>query len=211
MSAGCTSLRWGQSGSGNRTLTQRPTRRPVAGGGTTSWPSPAGCAHLTGRRCRSVCPTGCARPIWLSVRLICFCQSVWRRYMPASSRFIRSSMETGVLDAFCSICFSYAAYLRALAQADVDRPGALGELIARGIIDAVEQLVMPISESWNALVPLAALADDRVSADALKMAARRGRLRALQDETGHWRSTRDDVDAYLASKHRRATGPSAAS
>ena len=103
------------------------------------------------------------------------------------------------------------AYLRALAQADVGRPGALGELIARGIIDAVEQLVMSISESWNALVPLAALADDRVSADALKMAARRGRLRALQDETGHWRSTRDDVDAYLASKHRRATGPSAAS
>ena len=36
-------------------------------------------------------------------------------------------------------------------------------------------------------------------------------LRALQDETGHWRSTRDDVDAYLASKHRRATEPSAAS
>lgn len=103
------------------------------------------------------------------------------------------------------------AYLRALAQADGGNPGALGELIARGIIDAVERLVMPAIADQADLLPLASLADARINATALKMAARRGRLRAVQDDAGRWRSTRTDVDAYLASKHRRATGPSAAS
>jgi Fic family protein len=103
------------------------------------------------------------------------------------------------------------AYLRALAQADGGRPGALGELIARGIIEAAERLIMSVSPEPETMVPLAALADDRMSADALKMAARRGRLRALQDDTGRWRSTPEAVDAYLASKYVRSTGPSAAS
>lgn len=99
------------------------------------------------------------------------------------------------------------AYLRSLAQADAGRPGALGELIARGIIESVERLMLPGVARRGDLMPLAVLADERVSADALKMAARRGRLRALQDDSGRWRSTREEVDAYLASKHRRATGP----
>jgi hypothetical protein len=103
------------------------------------------------------------------------------------------------------------AYLRALAQADGGNPGALGELIARGIIESVERLVPMVAVGRGDVVPLAALADDRVGVDALKMAARRGRLRALQDDSGRWRSTRADVDAYLASKYRRSTGPSAAS
>ena len=103
------------------------------------------------------------------------------------------------------------AYLRALAQADGGNPGAIGELIARGIIESVERLVPAVAVRRGDVVPLAALADDRVGVDALKMAARRGRLRALQDDSGRWRSTRADVDAYLASKYRRSTGPSAAS
>jgi hypothetical protein len=70
---------------------------------------------------------------------------------------------------------------------------------------------MSVSPEPETMVPLAALADDRMSADALKMAARRGRLRALQDDTGRWRSTPEAVDAYLASKYVRSTGPSAAS
>lgn len=104
-----------------------------------------------------------------------------------------------------------SAYLRALAQADAGRTGALGELIARGIIDAVERLVLPAIAQREDLLPLAALADERVNAVALAMAAKRGRLRAVQDDAGRWRSTREDVDAYLASRYRRTTGPSAAS
>ena len=103
------------------------------------------------------------------------------------------------------------AYLRALALADAGNTGPLAELIARGIIDAVEQLIIPAAAGAADPVPLASLADDRINVTALAMAARRGRLRAVRDDAGRWRSTREDVDAYLASKHQRATRPSAAS
>ena len=53
------------------------------------------------------------------------------------------------------------AYLRALAQADGGNPGALGELIASGIIESVERLVPAVAVGCGDVVPLAALADDR--------------------------------------------------
>ena len=57
--------------------------------------------------------------------------------------------------------------------------------------------------SGAAPTDLAALADDRIALPALRAAARRGRLRAHQAPNGSWRSTRADVDAYLASRYRR--------
>jgi len=96
------------------------------------------------------------------------------------------------------------SYLLALANADAGNPGTLGELIARGIIDSVERLIMPAIADRAELLPLSALADMRVNSAALKMAAKRGRLRAVQDDAGRWRSTRHDVDAYLAKKYLRA-------
>ena len=42
-----------------------------------------------------------------------------------------------------------------------------------------------------------------MSADALRVAAGRGRLQATRGADGHWRSTRAWVDDYLANRYRR--------
>jgi ribosome-binding protein aMBF1 (putative translation factor) len=51
---------------------------------------------------------------------------------------------------------------------------------------------------------LPALADDLLSADALRVAAARGRLEASKGADGTWRSSRAWVDAYKASRRRGA-------
>lgn len=53
------------------------------------------------------------------------------------------------------------------------------------------------------LVPLAALADADLNANALRVAAKRGRLQATQGADGQWRSTRNWVDEYRGSRYRR--------
>jgi hypothetical protein len=53
------------------------------------------------------------------------------------------------------------------------------------------------------LVPIAALADKRVTAAALRTAARRGRLQAVRGPDGQWRSSRNWVDEYLGSRYER--------
>jgi hypothetical protein len=53
------------------------------------------------------------------------------------------------------------------------------------------------------LVPLPALATAEVSANALRVAAIRGRLQATKVSDGSWRSTRAWVDEYIASEHQR--------
>ena len=51
------------------------------------------------------------------------------------------------------------------------------------------------------LVPLAALVDEDFSLAALRQAAQRGRLDAVQGPDGIWRSSRKAVQAYRRSRH----------
>lgn len=67
-------------------------------------------------------------------------------------------------------------YLRALSRADAGDCGALGELVARGILDSLSRFAVPAVAGPARLVPLAALASKDVSARALRVAAGRGRL-----------------------------------
>jgi len=94
-------------------------------------------------------------------------------------------------------------YIRALQRADNGDLGALGELIARAILDNLYKFIVPAIAGPARLVPLAALADNRINAEALRLAALRGRLQATRGVDGQWRSSRNWVEEYLASRWRR--------
>ncbi|HWD24367.1 MAG TPA: Fic family protein [Acidimicrobiales bacterium] len=99
-------------------------------------------------------------------------------------------------------------YLRALRAADDGDPGALGEMLARAVLDNLYRFIVPAVAGPRRLVPLAALADRELSEGALKMAASRGRLRAQKGNDGQWRSTRAFVDGYKANRQVHRTGKS---
>ena len=96
-----------------------------------------------------------------------------------------------------------ARYLRALQRADTGDPSALGEMLARAILDSLHRFVIPAVADPERLVPLAALETPRMKASALRAAADRGRLHATRTSDGHWRSSRRWVDEYLASRYLR--------
>ena len=95
------------------------------------------------------------------------------------------------------------AYLRALQRSDEGDHGALGEIIARAMLDNLNRFVVPNVAGPARLVPLAALADQNYSVAALRQAAQRGRLDAVQGPDGLWRSSRNAVNQYAATKHSR--------
>ena len=95
------------------------------------------------------------------------------------------------------------SYLSALRRADAGDPGQLGELLGRAILDNLYKFIVPAVAGPARLVPLAALADDRITADALRVAAQRGRFQATRGADGQWRSSRNWVDDYLAGRWRR--------
>jgi Fic family protein len=94
-------------------------------------------------------------------------------------------------------------YLAALRHADGGDCGPLGELLARAILDNLHRFVVPAVAAPAQLVPLPALATDRLSTNALRVAAVRGRLKAVKGSDGAWRSSRVWVDEYVASRSRR--------
>ena len=94
-------------------------------------------------------------------------------------------------------------YLRALRRADAGDPGELGEVIARAVLDNLYKFVVPAVAGPARLVPLAALADERISQPALRTAAKRGRLQAVRGPDGQWRSSRNWVDEYLVTRYER--------
>ena len=96
-------------------------------------------------------------------------------------------------------------YLRALRRSDAGEPGLLAELLARSILDNLYRFVVPAVAGPERLVPVAALADGDISASALRVAAKRGRLQATQGPDGQWRSSRNWVEEYRASRYRRGT------
>jgi Fic family protein len=95
------------------------------------------------------------------------------------------------------------AYLDSLDRADKGDPGPLAELIARAVIDNLHRFVVPNIAGPARLVPLPSLTTEKLSYEALRQAARRGRLEAEQGSDGIWRSTRKAVIAYERSRYKR--------
>ena len=94
-------------------------------------------------------------------------------------------------------------YLAALQQADEGDCGPLGEFVARAILDNLHRFVVPAVAGPARLVPLPALERERLNANALRVAAVRGRLKAVKTPDGSWRSSRVWVDEYVARRYRR--------
>jgi Fic family protein len=94
-------------------------------------------------------------------------------------------------------------YLSALRRADQGDVGPLGEFIARAILDNLYKFIVPAIAGPARLVPLPALATEKLSPDALRVAAIRGRLKAAKAADGTWRSSRVWVDEYEASRYKR--------
>lgn len=94
-------------------------------------------------------------------------------------------------------------YLGALRHVDEGDCGPLGELLARAILDNLHRFVLPAVAGREQLVPLPALARERLTANALRVAAVRGRLHAVKGRDGAWRSSSAWVDEYVATRYRR--------
>lgn len=96
-------------------------------------------------------------------------------------------------------------YLKAMRRADNGDYGPLGELLARSITNNLYRFVVPAVAGPARLVPLASLADDAVgmSADALRVAAVRGRLRAQKSPNGVWLSSKKWLADYQESRYKR--------
>lgn len=95
-------------------------------------------------------------------------------------------------------------YLAALRRADQGDEGPLGEFLARAVLDNLYKFIVPAIAGPARLVPLPALATDELSANALRVAAIRGRLKAAKAADGTWRSSRAWVDEYIASRYKRS-------
>jgi hypothetical protein len=71
------------------------------------------------------------------------------------------------------------------------------------MLDNLNRFGVPNVAGPARLVPLTALADDDFSIPALRQAAQRGRLDAVQGPDGVWRSSRNAVKEYAQTKHTR--------
>ena len=94
-------------------------------------------------------------------------------------------------------------YLSALRRADAGDPGPLGEFLSLAVLDNLYKFVVPAVAGPARLVPLPALATELLSANALRVAATRGRLKAAKGADGTWRRSRARVDEYVASRYKR--------
>lgn len=94
-------------------------------------------------------------------------------------------------------------YLAALRRADGGDPGPLGEFLVRAVLDNLYKFVVPAIAGPARLVPLPALATEELSANALRVAATRGRLKAAKAADGTWRSSAAWVAEYTADRYKR--------
>lgn len=99
-----------------------------------------------------------------------------------------------------------AAYLTALQKSDDGDHGPLGEILARAMYDNLNRFIVPGVAGPARVVPLVSLADESFSVAALRQAATRGRLDAVQGADGIWRSSRKAVNEYARTKGRHITG-----
>lgn len=96
------------------------------------------------------------------------------------------------------------AYLNALQRADAGDCGPLGELLARAMYDNLNRFIVPAVAGPARLVPLAALVNRDFSLAALRQAAQRGRLDAVQGPDGVWRSSHKAVQEYKRTRGKRS-------
>lgn len=94
-------------------------------------------------------------------------------------------------------------YLNALQRADDGDSGPLAEVLARAILDNLHKFIVPAVAGPARMVPLPALASDKLSANALRVAATRGRLKAAKAPDGTWRSSKAWVEEYEATRYKR--------
>lgn len=94
-------------------------------------------------------------------------------------------------------------YVNALRRADRGDPGPLAELFARAVTDGIYRFLLPGLAGPHRLVPLRSLADSELSGNALAIAVKRSRLRAVR-RTDQWYSTRQWVQDYKDSRYRRS-------
>jgi len=94
-------------------------------------------------------------------------------------------------------------YLNAMRRADAGDMGPLGELLARSITANLYKFVVPAVAGPAKLVPLPALASRELGENALRVAAFRGRLRAIKGDDGGWRSSKKWVEDYKNSRYTR--------
>ncbi len=92
------------------------------------------------------------------------------------------------------------AYLAAMQKSDNGDHGPLGEILARAMYDNLNRFIVPNVAGPARLVPLVALANENFTVAALRQAASRGRLDAVQGADGIWRSTRRAVEEYARTK-----------
>ena len=95
-------------------------------------------------------------------------------------------------------------YLSALDRSDKGEHGPLAEMIARSVLENLERLVLPNIAGPARLLPLAALASDKISLRALRAAAQRGRLDAEIGSDGIWRSSGHAVERYLEGRFKHS-------
>lgn len=98
-----------------------------------------------------------------------------------------------------------AKYLTAMRKADKCEYGPLGELVARAVTNSLYRFIVPAVAGPARLVPLASLIDPQrgITATGLRAAVERGRLRAQRSDTGIWLSSKNWVEEYQRSKHKR--------
>lgn len=94
-------------------------------------------------------------------------------------------------------------YLNALKRADRGDPEPLAEMFARAVTDGIHRFLLPGLAGPHRLVPLRSLADSELSGNALAVAAKRGRLRAVR-RTDQWYSSRQWVEEYKGRRYQRA-------
>ena len=99
------------------------------------------------------------------------------------------------------------AYLRAMRQADRGDPAPLGQIFAMAMEDNLYRFIVPNLAGPAREVPLRSLVTPTLSLTALRLAAGRGRLDAHRDSSGQWRSTKQAVAEYEASRRGYAHGP----
>jgi fido (protein-threonine AMPylation protein) len=93
-------------------------------------------------------------------------------------------------------------YLNALRRADRGDPGPLAEIVARAVTDGIYRFLLPGLAGPHRLIPLRSLADNVLSGNALAVAAKRGRLRAVR-RTDQWYATRQWVEEYKNTRYQR--------
>ncbi len=94
--------------------------------------------------------------------------------------------------------------LAALRRSDGGDLGPLGEFLARAVLDNLYKFVVPAVAGPARVVPLPALATPQLSANALRVAAIRGRLKAAKAADGTWRSSKAWVDEYRETRYKRS-------